>query len=206
MRWVAGFDFPTLEQDYEFVALRHPDEYPFNEGRLVSSAGLDIGIEDYERAVPRGPRPAQQRPALASRHRCAVSCRADGPLQPQLRPAHPLLSRGGVGGRPGAGMPQPVPEHRGARRRDALRLRRGAAHRPRLPVAGPPGGGGPPASRGGPRLHRGAARDRCTTATRSTTRGRSSRPRSSPPTSQNQRMIESDLRRFVGTHLDLPDD
>ena len=48
-RWVALFPFPDFEQDYEFVALRHPDEYPFNEGRLVSSRGLDIDIADYDR-------------------------------------------------------------------------------------------------------------------------------------------------------------
>ncbi|NJL29568.1 MAG: Ni/Fe hydrogenase subunit alpha, partial [Thermoanaerobaculia bacterium] len=48
VRLVAGFEFPALEQPYEFVALRHPDEYPFNEGRLVSSSGLDIDISDYE--------------------------------------------------------------------------------------------------------------------------------------------------------------
>jgi sulfhydrogenase subunit alpha len=47
-RWVAGFPFPDLEQDYEFVALRHKDEYPLNEGRLVSSRGLDLDIADYE--------------------------------------------------------------------------------------------------------------------------------------------------------------
>jgi len=41
-------EFPDLEQDYEFVALRHPDEYPFNEGRLVSGSGLDIDIAEYE--------------------------------------------------------------------------------------------------------------------------------------------------------------
>ncbi len=34
-----SFPFPDFERDYEFVALRHPDEYPFNEGRIVSSAG-----------------------------------------------------------------------------------------------------------------------------------------------------------------------
>ena len=48
VRWVAGFDFPDCERDYEFVALRHPDEYPFNEGRLASNKGLDIGARDYE--------------------------------------------------------------------------------------------------------------------------------------------------------------
>jgi sulfhydrogenase subunit alpha len=48
VRWVAGFPFPDFERDYEFVAVRHPGEYPFNEGRLVSNRGLDIGIADYE--------------------------------------------------------------------------------------------------------------------------------------------------------------
>jgi len=48
LRWVGTFEFPELEQDYEFVALRHPHEYPFNEGRLVSSKGIDIDIADYE--------------------------------------------------------------------------------------------------------------------------------------------------------------
>ena len=48
VRWVATFPFPEFEQDYEFVALRHPDEYPFNEGRLVSNRDIDIDIADYE--------------------------------------------------------------------------------------------------------------------------------------------------------------
>lgn len=48
VRWTATLSFPDFEQDYEFVALRHPQEYPFNEGRLVSNRGLDIDISDYE--------------------------------------------------------------------------------------------------------------------------------------------------------------
>jgi coenzyme F420-reducing hydrogenase alpha subunit len=48
VRWVATFPFPEYERDYEFVALRHPDEYPFNEGRLVSSRDLEIDIADFE--------------------------------------------------------------------------------------------------------------------------------------------------------------
>ncbi len=47
VRWTAKLPFPEFEQDYEFVALRHPDEYPINEGRLVSSAGLDIDISQF---------------------------------------------------------------------------------------------------------------------------------------------------------------
>jgi coenzyme F420-reducing hydrogenase alpha subunit len=48
VRWTATLKFPPFEQDYEFVALRHPEEYPFNEGRLVSNEGLDIAVQEYE--------------------------------------------------------------------------------------------------------------------------------------------------------------
>ncbi len=48
VRWVAAFPFPAFDRDYEFVALRHPEEYPFNEGRLVSNKGLDIAVREYD--------------------------------------------------------------------------------------------------------------------------------------------------------------
>jgi len=48
VRWTSTLQFPDFEQDYEFVALRHPDEYPLNEGRLVSNHGLDIDAAEYE--------------------------------------------------------------------------------------------------------------------------------------------------------------
>jgi len=48
VRWAATLPFPDFARDYTFVALRHPDEYPINEGRLVSSRGLDIAVRDYE--------------------------------------------------------------------------------------------------------------------------------------------------------------
>jgi sulfhydrogenase subunit alpha len=48
VRWVGGFDFPEFERDYEFVALRQGEEYPFNEGRVVSNKGLDLDVRDYE--------------------------------------------------------------------------------------------------------------------------------------------------------------
>jgi coenzyme F420-reducing hydrogenase alpha subunit len=47
-RWVHGFDFPDIAREYDFVALHHPDEYALNEGRIVSSSGLDIPVADYE--------------------------------------------------------------------------------------------------------------------------------------------------------------
>lgn len=48
VKWVAKLPFPEFDQDYEFVALRHPKEYPFNEGRIVSNKGLDIAVRDYD--------------------------------------------------------------------------------------------------------------------------------------------------------------
>jgi sulfhydrogenase subunit alpha len=48
VRWVAAFPFPDFEQEYEFVALNHPDEYPFNQGRIVSNKGLDIDAHEYD--------------------------------------------------------------------------------------------------------------------------------------------------------------
>jgi coenzyme F420-reducing hydrogenase alpha subunit len=48
VRWVATFPFPDYQRDYEFVSLRHPGEYPINDGRIVSNHGLDIAIDDYD--------------------------------------------------------------------------------------------------------------------------------------------------------------
>ncbi len=47
IRFVGGFDFPDAEMDFEFVSLSHPDEYPFNEGRIVSNKGIDIAVSEY---------------------------------------------------------------------------------------------------------------------------------------------------------------
>jgi len=44
---VASLEFPDFEQDYEFVALSHPEEYPLNEGRLASNKGLDIDVAEF---------------------------------------------------------------------------------------------------------------------------------------------------------------
>lgn len=46
--FLASFEYPDFEQTYEFVALSHPSEYPLNEGRLVSNKGLNIDASQYE--------------------------------------------------------------------------------------------------------------------------------------------------------------
>ncbi|GMV11899.1 MAG: Ni/Fe hydrogenase subunit alpha [Sorangiineae bacterium PRO1] len=48
MPTLAGLPFPDFERPVELVSLKHPDEYPFCEGRIVSSRGLDIDVHDYE--------------------------------------------------------------------------------------------------------------------------------------------------------------
>ncbi|MBN1398206.1 MAG: Ni/Fe hydrogenase subunit alpha [Bacteroidetes bacterium] len=48
VKFTAKLPFPEFERHYEFVALRHENEYPFNEGRLVSNKGLDIDVQEYE--------------------------------------------------------------------------------------------------------------------------------------------------------------
>lgn len=46
--WAATLTFPNFEQDYEFVALHHPTEYPMNQGRIVSNKGLNISSNQFD--------------------------------------------------------------------------------------------------------------------------------------------------------------
>jgi sulfhydrogenase subunit alpha len=44
---VAGLDTPAFARDGRLVALRHPDEYPMNDGRIVSTDGIDLAPSDW---------------------------------------------------------------------------------------------------------------------------------------------------------------
>ncbi|HYD29866.1 MAG TPA: Ni/Fe hydrogenase subunit alpha [Azospirillaceae bacterium] len=44
----GGLNFPDYEDDYTFVAMRHPDEYAIERGRIVSNRGLDIALSQFE--------------------------------------------------------------------------------------------------------------------------------------------------------------
>jgi len=50
LEWFAELPVPRRPQELELVSVRHPDEYPMNEGRIVSSAGLDVAAGEFERA------------------------------------------------------------------------------------------------------------------------------------------------------------
>ena len=47
IKWTAGFTFPEADLDFEFVSVCHPDEYPFNEGNIVSNKGIDIPVSQF---------------------------------------------------------------------------------------------------------------------------------------------------------------
>ncbi|NNE38889.1 MAG: Ni/Fe hydrogenase subunit alpha, partial [Gammaproteobacteria bacterium] len=46
--WTGGFDFPECDRDYEYVSVVAENDYPFCEGRIKSSKGLDISAHDFD--------------------------------------------------------------------------------------------------------------------------------------------------------------
>jgi len=204
VRWVGGFDFPDFTHEHEYVALRDPDRYAIEGGRLVSDRGLDIGPEGFEerleelhvehsnalQAVLRGRGTFMTGPLaryslnfdrLSERARAAA--RAAGLGETCRNPFQSIVVRS-------VEMLYAVEE--------ALRI---------IDAYEPPD---PPAAEVRPRAGRGC--------------GWSEAPRGvlyhrytldedgtvleaviTPPTSQNQRAVEDDLRRFVEGHLELDD-
>ena len=45
--WVAGFDFPDLELDYELLALTAPGHYAIENGEITRSAGTSFGAAEF---------------------------------------------------------------------------------------------------------------------------------------------------------------
>ena len=51
VRWTAELPFPEVTLKPELVALREPGRYPIDLGRIVSTAGLDIPPDDFDAHV-----------------------------------------------------------------------------------------------------------------------------------------------------------
>ncbi len=51
VQWVAGFEFPDLEVDYEFLALTDPDRYAIEDGAIGRSDGVPFGVADFTEHV-----------------------------------------------------------------------------------------------------------------------------------------------------------
>jgi len=51
VKLVATFDFPDMEQPYEYVALRHPDYYAIERGTVVSTSGVEFPVSEFPKHV-----------------------------------------------------------------------------------------------------------------------------------------------------------
>ena len=51
IKFLASLDYPDFERDYEFLSLSHPDEYPVNEGNLITNKGINVDPMDYESVI-----------------------------------------------------------------------------------------------------------------------------------------------------------
>jgi len=205
VRWVAGFDFPDYERDYELVALSHPDEYPFNEGRIISNRGLDITADAYHLHFEESH--VERSTALHSRLR-ERGAYLVGPLArfslnfSRLSPTAQQAAR-----EAGLGQACANPYRSIIVRAvevlyacdEALRIIDAYQPPDQPAVQIEPRAGVGCAATEAPRgllYHRYRLEDD----------GSIAEARIVPPTSQNQASIEADLASFVGQWLDLPDD
>jgi coenzyme F420-reducing hydrogenase alpha subunit len=205
VRWTAGFDVPELTMDAELVSLRHGGEYPFNEGRIVSNRGLDLDASDFEAVALE-----EQVP-----HSTALHARLDGqriyhvgPLARYANNADLLPSSvrdlaADVGLEPVVTNPFRSIVVRSIETLFALEeaIRIIGDHRPpdRPFVEVPPAAGTGWAATEAPRglLYHRYRTDRD---------GIIEQAQIIPPTSQNQPVIEADLRRLVEANLHLDPD
>jgi coenzyme F420-reducing hydrogenase alpha subunit len=206
VRWTAGLDFPDRQRDYTFVALKHPDEYPFNEGHVVSNRGLDIPPSAYDDHFEESH--VARSTALYSRLRDGGGAYLVGPLAryslnfDQLAPVAREAAR-----EAGLGTTCTNPYQSIVVRAvevlhacdEALRII--AAYeppdRPAVPIEPRAGTG-----YGATEAPRGLLYHRY----RLEKDGTIAEARIVPPTSQNQACIEDDLASYVEGFLDLPDE
>jgi coenzyme F420-reducing hydrogenase alpha subunit len=202
---MAALEFPELEQDYEMVALSQPDRYAIEGGRLVSSAGLDIAASEYDEHFAE--EHVEHSSALHSRLRERGSYLV-GPLARYALGAD-LLSPVAREAAAAAGLSS---AERNPFRSIVVRaveilyafdeaLRIIAAYEepdaPAIEVQPRAGSGcGWTEAPRGMLWHRYELDDA----------GAIVDARIVPPTSQNQRRIEEDLRTFVRANIDLPDE
>ena len=204
-RAFAAFDFPDLDVGYTFVSLRHDHEYAISEGRVVSSRGLEAPIEAYLEHV---------REEQVAHSTALWAAAADGSaylLGPLARYAnnHDRLTpiarelAAGIGLGPVCRNP-----YRSILVRmvevvlaceEAIRLAK-AYEEPEVPAVPvhPQAAVGHGATE--------APRGLCYHRYRIGGDGRILEAAVLPPTSQNQRQIEADLRAVVEANLDLDDE
>ena len=201
-RWAP----PALSHPQPLVAMRHPAEYPLNDGRIVSNDGLDIAPGAWGEPVRGAPGRGHERAAGADpRPARSISSGPTARIALDRGHAAPARGRGAGRDRPRRRASGSTSIARSSRARSSSSTRAprratsstGTARRPSRESRSRRGRGLPR----GPRRRRAAS---SSTGTRSMRRGTSCAPRSCPPTSQNQGAIEADLAAFAPSVLDLP--
>ena len=204
VRFAAGLRFPEVEEEYEFVSLRHPSEYPMNEGEIVSNRGLGIPVEKYDDEFEE--RQAPYTHALQSVRRGGGSYLV-GPLarfalnRDRLGPRADAIARA-VGLEPVVRNPYRSVIVRSVEMVEACAeaLRIIDTYRPPdRPAAEPSGPVGPATGAAATEAPRGLLYHRY----RLGPNGMIVEAKIVAPTSQNQKRIEDDLRALVARSLDL---
>jgi len=205
VEWVARFDFPDVQGDYRFVALREPGRYPLESGRVASSDGLDTTPAGFADLV------VEEHVARSTALHARLENRLEyltGPLaRYALNSAELPDVAAGAAARAGLGPTCTNPFQSIIVRaveivfacREALDLVE-RYEPPDPPDAPVPEGGG--VGTGATEAPRGLLFHRY----RIDQEGSITEARIVPPTSQNQITIESDIRRTVQASLDLTDD
>jgi len=208
VRWVAGFSFPDLTCDHELLALHDPGRYPIERGTLVTGGGLAFTPAEFEQHITE-----EQVPHSTALHARMHGAGRDGryltgPLARYTLSSHLLPPLAARAARDAGLGPQCRNPFRSIVVRaveivcaieEALRLigeyRQPSA--PSVPVTPRAGTGyGVSEAPRGVLYHR-YGLDAGGTVTSA---------RIVPPTSQNQRAIEDDLRHFVQARLDFDDE
>jgi coenzyme F420-reducing hydrogenase alpha subunit len=205
LHWFASLPVRPRPQDIELVAMRHPDEYPMNEGGIVSSHGLTLTASEFDQAFEEAQVPHST--AMHSRIRGRGAYMV-GPLARVTLNADRLAA-------PAAGAFAALRERFATPDPAASVLARGIEVLQAIDEAirvidafEPPAA---PASDWSPRAGSAgwvteAPRGILYIAVESDGVGHVLRIRIVPPTSQNQARIEDDLRELAPQVLDLPED
>ncbi|OYW18757.1 MAG: hypothetical protein B7Z55_10050 [Planctomycetales bacterium 12-60-4] len=201
---MAGFAFPDLEQDYEFVSVSHPEEYPMNAGEIATSQGAEIPVDEFlqhfaEVQVPHST-------ALHSVHLPGQTTYLVGPLSRVNLNRDRLLPEAR---RMAAEVGWEAPCRNPYRMLVARGIELVHAYEEALSILRTPDMHGPHRMNYRPRANRGTA---ATEAPRGMLfheyeiddQGRIAHARIIPPTSQNQGQIEADLRRQIERQLTAP--
>ena len=51
VKLVSTFDFPDMEQPYEYVALHHPDYYAIERGTVISTSGVSFPVSEFPKHI-----------------------------------------------------------------------------------------------------------------------------------------------------------